>query len=735
MTDTKQLTFASRDDLDRLIKRNHNGRHRGQVLHLINPEEAAPWGDLGFPEETVDVNTYHISPHSMWEYRRWNHRTQEEEKTSKYPLLLKSPVYVSARYNYRRQSKKFAVSSELQKVLATAKDHELIIYDAEEPYSRWDNSSMGWGNVLCTVEQDGRRLYLALAWPIAEHLFDLKFTDNFDIVGKDGIEFKMPKDWTKRLLENLSFGDWRNRQTKFNYTLEAVSSIHNNLPMNRKNMERFLEGVVNKGNYPVPEIKPAGTKKTMDRLQPFVDELLESDPLTFCCYRSFASQCKRSVDGVKVSTVFNEVFKDCESAADITKALKDFYENKDGYSAEVDDGVRNLPTYKDKRRAVLKSQANRAFTKVMQEAESLTIDKSKCKRTWQAIEDGDLPIGIFFRKSEQYYLLNDNWHLWEEMFKRGYGDVACEIARDAAGRTTYEKDLMSYFYCVLYGLPEYLKKHTGKKWEVKPKFVNSANELEPPKEGDDGVARSRSALTPIADNDNMTVEVPYASIRIHSRQTQYCYSHDYHVLQKGFSFHGNAVSQDLEKRLNGRDDYGLMFYTLTGSHNARGYPTFLIIFERRDRFNDTRVHFHRTHPSRSKDGDYNPIHNWTKVCYNWMCGNIKRDRIVAQQGDLAFVKIKTDKNDDSLDGAAVTGLEFNHEVDQYDNHCFAEPVAFAEYTKKAKSNILGYVKLDKQVELRHNEHDNEQIPAGTYAIHQARSWEANPRGVWTLNID
>lgn len=154
-----------------------------------------------------------------------------------------------------------------------------------------------------------------------------------------------------------------------------------------------------------------------------------------------------------------------------------------------------------------------------------------------------------------------------------------------------------------------------------------------------------------------------------------------------------------------------------------------------DRFNDTRVHFHRTHPSRSKGGDYNPIHNWTKVCYNWMVGNIKRDRIIAQQGDLAFVKIKTDPNDESLEGAAVTGLTFDHKVEQYDNHCFAEPVAFAEYTKKAKSNILGYVQLEQDTELRHNEHDNEGIPAGTYAIHQARSWEANPKGVWSLNID
>jgi hypothetical protein len=47
------------------------------------------------------------------------------------------------------------------------------------------------------------------------------------------------------------------------------------------------------------------------------------------------------------------------------------------------------------------------------------------------------------------------------MFKRGYGEQAIELANEVKGRTTYEKDLMSYFYFVLYGLPEFLKKHTG----------------------------------------------------------------------------------------------------------------------------------------------------------------------------------------------------------------------------------------------------------------------------------
>lgn len=49
---------------------------------------------------------------------------------------------------------------------------------------------------------------------------------------------------------------------------------------------------------------------------------------------------------------------------------------------------------------------------------------------------------------------------------------------------------------------------------------------------------------------------------------------------------------ELELKLNGRDDYGLMFYTLTGTSTATGYPTFLIIFERLE--NDIGILCYRT---------------------------------------------------------------------------------------------------------------------------------------------
>jgi hypothetical protein len=306
---------------------------------------------------------------------------------------------------------------------------------------------------------------------------------------------------------------------------------------------------------------------------------------------------------------------------------------------------------------------------------------------------------------------------------QNYSDFCKEISVEAAKRTTYEKDIMSYFYFVLIKLPNYLKEHTGKDWKCIPKLVHSSDELEPPKEGSNGISKSRSALTPIVDNETNTVTVPYVSMRIPGAQTQYCYGLDYNILEAGMSFRGNVVTKNVEKELNGRDDYGLMFYTLTGSGTAQGYPTFLIIFERLEK--STKLHFHRTHPMRSKGGDYNPIHNWVTGCYKWMVGNVPFDKIKAQQGDLAFVSI--DKIPDSE--ASIT------EVDSYDSHKFSYPVKFTAYTKKEKQNILGYVNLDKDSTLNHPEHMQRIIPAGMYEIRQCKSWEANPTGIWSLRID
>lgn len=337
------------------------------------------------------------------------------------------------------------------------------------------------------------------------------------------------------------------------------------------------------------------------------------------------------------------------------------------YQLKFDDAFRSSPVFLPKRKKALEAKGNRAFTLLMRDVENLKLDEKKYPLTAKTIKAGDLPISTFFKKSEQYFLFNDNWSLWEQMLKK-YHEQAIEIAKEAASRTHYEKDLMSYFYFVLHRLPEYLKKYTKQKWTCIPKLVSDTNELEAPEADATGTSRQRSALTPIVDNEKKTVVVPYTSLKVPGVQTTYCYGLDFNVLTEGQSFDGNVVVNEIEEKLNGKDDYGLMYYTLTGSAQGRGYPTFLIIFERLQN-KTTMVHFHRTHPFRSKNGDYNPIHNWIKGCYNWMAGNVNFDRIKAQQGDLMFVETDT------------SNITFETTVNEYDSHRFNTPVLFAPYTK------------------------------------------------------
>lgn len=472
--------------------------------------------------------------------------------------------------------------------------------------------------------------------------------------------------------------------------------------------------------------KKDGVAKTLETVKPFYQTLIEKDLFAASAFKLFFEEARRTLGGIRVSTVINKMFGTVTTQEDFEQKVEVISQKilGESYFYRMDSVLQAVidaqPDAREVKKAVLKRKATGAFNKIMDDLDFVDIDKEKFPLTHEAVHGGTIPIGTFFRKSgDSYFVYNDNWMLWEEMLSQ-YPDVAKEIAEQAAKRTTYEKDIMSYFQFVLHTLPEYLGKHAGGTWKGIPKLVTSANELEPPKEGSGGTAKTRSALTPIVNNEKKEVVVPYVSMRVSGYQTTYCYALDFNVLTRGYSFRGNVITEETEK-LNGRDQYGLMFYTLTGSAQAQGYPTFLIIFE--NVANGIRVHFHRTHPMRSKGGDYNPIHSWIKGCYKWMIGNVNYERIKAQQGDLAFVEIES-----LPDGTIIT-------VDSYDNHRFATPVEFVPYTKKESSNILGYVRVSQDTELIHNEHLNRMVPQGIYEIRQCRSWEANPKGIWSLRID
>lgn len=476
--------------------------------------------------------------------------------------------------------------------------------------------------------------------------------------------------------------------------------------------------------------KVDGAMKTFASIKPFFEAMDPNDILCRIAFVLACNGCKKTISSVKFSVAFNKIFSEVdtlekfnEKVLEMSKTLeKETYFWRGDFTEYLQHLLDNLDDAREIKKAALKRKSTGAFNKIMDDLDFVTIDKEKYPLTHEAVFSGTLPTGTFFRKSgDSYFVYNDNWSLWEEMLAK-FPEISKKIAEEASKRTTYEKDIMSYFYFVLHGLPEYLEKHTGKKWSGIPKLVQSANELEPPKEGSGGTAKSRSALTPIVDNEKNEVVVPYVSMRIGGYQTQYCYALDFNVIDRGFSFMGNVVTKSVEKELNGRDDYGLMFYTLTGSSTAQGYPTFLIIFERLLK-GQTRVHFHRTHPMRSKGGDYNPIHNWTIGCYKWMIGNVNFERIKTQQGDLAFVEIE------KFPEGKTT------EVTTYDGHNFDHPVKYIPYTKKDRQNILGYVSIENDTFLNHREHMIRKIPAGIYEIRQCRSWEANPIGIWSLRID
>jgi hypothetical protein len=588
------------------------------------------------------------------------------------------------------------------------------------------------------------RVVIATNMEIAEKVFGLEVIKGGNLRWPSGSEMHFSQDCeTLKKCRPIGSGRYGNGDENFNFSFDHIQDIHRNLHFGPDNMARFLAGLAaSDWEYKMPEQK--GIKKAWSSIDPLLDLVKREDVRAYCSILTLAHHSNRTIDGVKVSSVFNDIFGiklDVDDTDSTRKAVTTLVERGVAFWEAshrnnllyLEDGIRKSKVFLPKRKQVLKRQGNRAFTLLMREYENLGIDEKKYPRTTKAIKEGMLPIGVFFRKSEQYFIFNDNWSLWEKMLKL-HPEVAVELAHEVAGRTTYEKDLMSYFYFVLERLPKYLRKYTKRKWTCIPRVVKDSNELEAPSADDSGTARSRSALTPIVDNENSTVTVPYASLRVPGVQTTYTYGLDFHVLTEGQSFRGNVVSDEVEKELNGKDDYGLMYYTLTGSAQGRGYPTFLIIFERLTggRPDDvsmhpasyTRVHFHRTHPFRSKNGDYNPVHNWIKGCYNWMAGNINRDRIIAQQGDLMFIADDCGKVDWDAGGS----------VNEYDSHRFNGPVQFVEFTGKDK-NVVGFVNLEEDMPLKHLEHEQIVIPEGTYIIRQCRSWEANPKGIWTLNID
>jgi len=384
--------------------------------------------------------------------------------------------------------------------------------------------------------------------------------------------------------------------------------------------------------------------------------------------------------------------------------------------------------------AVQKQEAQRKWylqASNQKQAEALGVDPKRHSRLHKAIREGHIPMTLFHEPGAQMTLVNVEFDLWENCLQRpGWESILLSIAADASKRTTYSHLVTSYL-SFLFQIEKYLDRHTEgrKKWKAYPKFVESQWELEMEEATEEGTTKRRSALTPIVDNEARTVQIPYVSMAVYGRRTTYCYAARYVLFEEGHndSYGNGVVIRDLEEKLNGRDDYGLMYYTFTGTDINRGYPTFLIIFERTTQ-HGTRVHFHRVHPNRFKDGVPTPTCHLIPECYRYMAGNIRAEEIYAQQGDLLFISREEPKGPEDAKGV----LEF-------ESHAFVPKigtqVVLVENQAKSIKNRLGHIFSPEDFTLEHPEHETVSLPAGWYEVRRCRSWEANPTAVWSLMID
>lgn len=423
--------------------------------------------------------------------------------------------------------------------------------------------------------------------------------------------------------------------------------------------------------------------------------------------------------------------------------LRDTLGTKPGDSYSLDEDTRAMcmrfpSAIKADAKARSKAEWNMR-TGLSAQAQGLGINPRRHKNLMRAVTKGQIALSIFHTTGDPLNLINVEFDLWERALRRkGWSDVIISICNAVTNKNRFEKHVTPYL-SFLFRIEKYLKRHTGRNWTAFPKLVNSEAQLEMQERDENGTVKTRSALTPIADNEKNTITVPYAGLRMYGAQTTYCYSKHYFVFEKDTidQVSGSVVVNELEKKLNGRDDYGLMYYTLDGSVEAQGYPTFLVIFERRKKSpNDpykpfTFVHFHRVHPCRRKNGKAVPACRLIEECYRYMAGNVRAEEIFAQQGDLIF--IKSDKPSDLNNDEAKLVAEF-------ESHKFATkagdpPVKLWPNDAKTIKNRLGFISSDHGFVLEHPEHEWVTFPAGYYEIRRCKSWEANPSAVWSYTFD
>lgn len=449
---------------------------------------------------------------------------------------------------------------------------------------------------------------------------------------------------------------------------------------------------------------------------------------------SFLQECDGDYDKFKdgLSDALDAIGESPETVGDIPCPQNSY--GKSSLNLDSWPLVQMLPSAKSKLRRVKAQNEWYLRNSLSDKADGLGITEKDYPLLWAGVINGDIPLNIFHEPKSENSLVNTEFDLWEESLAQpGWSPILFSITKDASRRSTYTHLVTSYLI-FLHQLKGYLQKHTNKDWTILPKFVESEWQLEMEKTSGEETVKRRGALTPIVDNVRCVVEVPYASLSLTGRQTTYCYSDRYYLFERGFNDPegGGVVTKDLVEKLNGRDDYGLMFYTLTGSRSNRGYPTFLIIFERLAE--TTRVHFHRTHPSRFKNGRKTPTSELIRECYRYMAGNVYAKDIYAQQGDLIFIR-SNPQGENPKDFPALENFEGHGFVPSAPEANDSNFVRLVENKSKTIKNRLGHIFVPDGCRMQHEEHAEVVLESGWFEIRRTKSWGANPKAVWSLIID
>lgn len=553
-------------------------------------------------------------------------------------------------------------------------------------------------------------------------LSDLTFQVNADFCGLNLV-------WDYSLANTSHYDADINPIDKASYAIKYYSIDNPDIIWNMTFNNYDLNKVDSKG------IRSIESKKT---IKPNLDKLQIEYPILFKLYQVLHSS--KTSGGVSNNQLLSSWLQDV--GEDYDKIVIDLNKIKEYIlSNESIDSTRKLCLLFDqaKEKDRERREAKEWYLKKTNagKAEGLGCYSKDFPKTFAAVEAGNLPFSLFHDPKDQLKEVNTEWPLWEQSLNRpGWAEVLFRIAADASRRSTYEKDLTA-FLAFLFKIESYLDKHAprpknGKKktgWKAVPKYVESQWQLEMEEADENGTVKKRSALTPVVDNEKGIIEVPYAAIATYGRQTTYCYSRFYFVLESGMLDYETEtpIYKDLEEKLNGRDDYGLMYYTLTGSPTNRGYPTFLIIFERRTDY--THVHFHRVHPNKYKDGRPVPASRLIQECYRYMAGNVRAEEICAQQGDLIFIR------SDEPKGWVESEMK---RIKDFESHSFVSNTTVLLQDNKSKTikNRLGFILAKEDFNVEHPEHEHlKNMSSGWYEIRRCKSWEANPTAIWSYTID